>query len=159
MKLSRSGFVASAAVAAVGAAAAAPKIATASAQTLEATIYGSSLGIKGPDGKPHDVTIPSNFVIKAGVPVTMTVTNYDEGPHSFTAPDMPLNATVKGGNEVSEGKVLPVKTTFTFTAKKKGVYRWYCALPCDAGHGSWDMTPGYGGPSQEGFMAGYFVVQ
>lgn len=160
MKLSRLGFVASAgAVAATLGAAAAPEIAAAAGQSLEATMYGSHLGIKGPDGKPHDVMIPTNFVIKAGVPVTMTVTNYDEGPHTITATEMGLNAQIKPGNEVSKGKILPVKTTFTFTAQKKGVYRWYCALPCDEGHGAWDMTTGYAGPDKEGFMAGFFVVQ
>ena len=159
MNLSRSGFVASAALAAVGAATAIPKVAAAAGQTLEATMYGSHLGIKGPDGKPHDVMIPTNFVVKAGVPFTMTVTNYDEGPHTITAPEMGLNAQIKPGNEVSKDNIVPVKTTFTFTAQKKGVYRWYCALPCDEGHGAWDMQTGYGGPDKEGFMAGYFVVQ
>lgn len=158
MKFSRSGFVATAAVAALGAAIA-PKIASASGQQLEATMYGSSLGIKGPDGKPHDIMVPTNFVIKAGVPVTFTVTNYDEGPHTITAPDMGINLQVKPGNEVSKGKVLPIKTTFNFTASKPGIYRWYCALPCDEGHGAWDMTSGYSGPDKEGFMAGFFVVQ
>jgi len=128
-------------------------------QKLSATMYGSHLGIKGPDGLPHDVMIPSNFVIKAGVPVTLTVVNYDEGPHTITATDADLNLLIKGGKEQPDKSVLPVTTTFNFTIAKKGVYRWYCALPCDAKHGSWDMKQGYSGPDKEGFMAGFIVVQ
>ena len=128
-------------------------------QQLNAVMYGSSLGIKGPDGKPHDVMVPSSFVVKAGAPVTLTVVNYDEGPHTITAPELGLNATVKAGNEVSPGKVEPVTTVISFTPAKKGVYRWYCALPCDEKHGAWDMQQGYGGPDKDGFMAGYIVVQ
>jgi plastocyanin len=157
MKISRTGFAASAAVVALGALA--PKIASASGQQLEATMYGSKLGIKAPDGKPHDILIPTNFVIKAGVPVTLTVVNYDEGPHSITAPDIDLNLIMKGGKEQKDGSVIPVTTTFNFTVNKKGVFRWYCALPCDEKHGSWDMTPSSAGPGQDGFMAGYIVVR
>jgi len=131
----------------------------AAGQQLTATMYGSKLGIKGPDGKPHDIMIPTNFVIKAGVPVTLTVVNYDEGPHSITASDLDLNLIMKGGIEQKDGTVTPVTTTFNFTAEKTGVFRWYCALPCDEKHGAWDMTPSFDGPGQDGFMAGYIVVK
>jgi plastocyanin len=130
-----------------------------SGQQLTATMYGSKLGIKGPDGQPHDKLIPSDFVIKSGVPVTLTIVNYDEGPHSITAPDLGLNLVMKGGKEQPDKSVVPVTTTFHFTATKKGVFRWYCALPCDEKHGAWDMTAGYSGPDREGFMAGFIVVR
>lgn len=151
MTIRRSGFVASATVAVLGLLA--WKLAAPSNQRLEAVIYGSSLGIKGADGKAHDLTIPSNFIAKADVPVRMSVTNYDETPHTITAPDLHLNAQIKPGNEAGE------KTSFTFTPAKKGVFRWYCALPCGDAGSSWEMQPGYGGPGKEGFMAGYFVVR
>ena len=130
-----------------------------SGSQLSAIMYGSKLGIKGPDGLPHDILIPSSFVIKSGVPVTLSVVNYDEGPHTITAPDLGLNLLMKGGKEQPDKSVVPVTTTFHFTATKKGVFRWFCALPCDAKHGAWDMKAGYSGPDKEGFMAGFIVVQ
>ncbi|TAM85781.1 hypothetical protein EPN42_14440 [bacterium] len=144
---------------ALGVVAPATRVLAAPGRQLDAVMYGSSLGIKGPDGKPHDIMIPSNFVVKAGTPVTLSVVNYDEGPHTMTAPELGLNATIKAGNEVSPGKIDPVTTTFTFTPAKKGVYRWFCALPCDEKHGAWDMQQGYGGADKENFMAGFIVVQ
>jgi heme/copper-type cytochrome/quinol oxidase subunit 2 len=134
-------------------------VAAASGTQLNAVMYGSKLGIKGPDGLPHDIMIPSNFVLKVGKPVTLTVENYDEGPHSITVPDLNLNLVLKAGKEQADKSVIPVTTTFNFTPSKKGVFRWFCALPCDEKHGAWDMKAGYGGPGQEGFMAGYFVVR
>jgi heme/copper-type cytochrome/quinol oxidase subunit 2 len=133
--------------------------AAASGQQLNAVMYGSSLGIKGPDGLPHDIMVPSNFVLKVGVPVTLTVVNYDEGPHSITAPNLGLNLMLKSGKEQPDKSVIPVTTTFNFTPAKKGVFRWFCALPCDDKHGAWDMKAGYSGPDKEGFMAGFFVVR
>ena len=130
-----------------------------SGQQLTATMYGSKLGIKGPDGLPHDKLIPADFVIKSGVPVTLVVVNYDEGPHTITAPDLGLNLMMKGGHEQPDKSVAPVTTTFHFTAAKKGVFRWFCALPCDAKHGAWDMKAGYSGPDKESFMAGFIVVR
>src|ERR1035437_7409434 len=123
-----------------------------SGQQLAATMYGSKLGIKGTDGQPHDILIPSNFVIKSGVPVTLTIVNYDEGPHTITAPDIGFKLTMKGGQQQPDKSVKPVTTTFHFTASKKGVFRWYCALPCDAKHGSWDMKTTPAGPDQDRFM-------
>jgi plastocyanin len=127
-------------------------------------------GVPGPDGKGHDVFVPSTFAVKAGVPVVVTVVNYDEGAHSIVAAGLGLNVVIKPGIEPKEaaGKestaedigegVQPVTTTFTFTPAHKGVYRWYCGVPCDAGQNYWAMGQGYGGPGKEGFMAGYIVV-
>ena len=128
-------------------------------QQLTAAMYGSKLGIKGADGQPHDILIPTNFVVKAGVPVTLTVVNYDERPHNIFQPDLGLNLVMKGGIEQPDKSVKPVTTDLHFTATKKGVYRWYCTLPCDEKHGAWDMKTSANGPDQDGFMAGYIVVQ
>ena len=133
--------------------------AAASGEQLNAVMYGSSLGIKGPDGLPHDIMIPSNFVLKVGVPVTLTVVNYDEGPHSITAPDLGLNLIIKSGKERPDKSVIPVTTAFNFTPSKKGVFRWFCTLPCDLKHGAFDMKMGNSGPDKEGFMAGFFVIR
>jgi plastocyanin len=100
-------------------------------------------GKKGPEGTWHDAYLPANFSVKAGATVHVTVTNYDEGPHSFTSSELGTNATVAPGSESK-----PSKTTFTFKAPKKaGSYEWYCAMPCDP----WAMT-------HAGFMKGHVTV-
>ena len=160
MKISRLQFATIAAGSALAAGAATNGLASAqSGQQLTATMYGSKLGIKGSDGLPHDTLIPTNFVVKAGAPVTLTIANYDEGPHNIFQPDLGLNLTMKGGIEQPDKSVKPVTTVLNFTASKKGVFRWYCTMPCDEKHGSWDMKPSANGPDQDGFMAGYIVVQ
>jgi plastocyanin len=134
-----------------------PKPAAADSQALTIYVFGGSEGIMGPDGKPHDTVVPSSFVVKAGQPVSVTVINYDESPHSITSSALGIDLQVKPGKEVGK-TVQPVTSTFTFTAQKPGVYRWYCVIPCDKGHGMWAMGDGYGGPGKEGFMAGNIVV-
>src|SRR5579872_3073801 len=41
------------------------------------------------------------------------------------------------------GYQTPWTTTASFTASKKGTFRWYCALACDAGGHAWAMEQGY----------------
>lgn len=120
-------------------------------------VFRGETGVKGPDGKGHDAFVPSSIVVKAGVPTTVQVINYDEGAHSMTAEGLGLDQLIQAGKAVGDD-VQPVTTTFTFTAAKPGVYRWYCKLPCDGGGGGWDMTDGYDGPKQDGFMAGHIVA-
>ncbi|HLY21319.1 MAG TPA: hypothetical protein VKT83_02520 [bacterium] len=131
----------------------------AAAQTQKVTVYvfRGKTGILGPDGKGHDAFVPPNFVVKAGVPVTVDFINYDEGAHTLTAPKAKLNIQIKGGKEVGSD-VEPVTTTATFTIAQKGTYRWYCALTCDAGGHGWAMEQGYAGPGKEGYMAGFIVA-
>jgi len=96
-------------------------------------------GKKGPDGKWHDAYLPANFTVLAGVPVQVTVYNYDGGAHSFTSSTLGVNKLIPAakGNK-------PSITTFTFTAKKAGKYLWWCNQPCDP----WAM-------SHVGYMRGY----
>jgi plastocyanin len=96
-------------------------------------------GKKGPDGKWHDAFRPGSFQVQVGKRIKITVLNYDDMPHTFTAPRLHLNKFVpaaKGGK--------PSKTTFTLTARKAGKYEWWCATPCDP----WAM-------SHDGYMRGY----
>jgi len=88
--------------------------------------------------------------------VTMKVYNYDEGPHTYTISKLNINEKIKP--HVS--KTQPSVTTFTVTFPKAGTYRWFCALPCDAGQGGYAMTPDRNGhgTAQDGFMAGYVSV-
>jgi plastocyanin len=115
-----------------------------------------ALGYTTDDGKGHDTYIPSQFTVKAGSTIKVTVSNYDEGPHTFTSPELGVNATIAPATNAD--KKIPSKTTFTFTAKKAGKFRWYCALPCDAKAAGWAMTPGSNGPDQDKYMAGYVVA-
>ncbi len=131
--------------------------AAASAQKVTVYVFRGKQGILGPDGKGHDAFVPPNFVVKAGVPVTVDFINYDEGAHTLTAPKANLNIQIKGGKEVGND-VEPVTTTATFTIAKAGTYRWYCALTCDAGGHGWAMEQGYAGPGKEGYMAGFIVA-
>jgi len=133
-----------------------PARAFAAPATQNVTIYifgdFSKIAV-GPDGKTHDTVVPSGFVVKADVPVTVTVINND----SITAPGLKLDALIKSGREEGD-KVIPVTTTFTFTPHKRGSYRWHCRIPCDSTYGYWAMGMGYGGPGKEGFMSGQIVV-
>jgi plastocyanin len=125
--------------------------------TINVYVFRGEQGIKAPDGNGHDAFVPSSFVLKAGVPTTLNIVNYDEGPHTITSPDLDLNLIINPGKEVGD-QVLPVTTTATITMPQAGVYRWYCALDCDGGGGKWAMSDGYDGKDQDGFMAGNIVV-
>jgi plastocyanin len=84
-------------------------------------------GKMGPDGNWHDAFLPADFSIKAGATVQVTVYNYDDMPHTFTAPGLGVNAQIPGGSEDKPGEV-----TFTIHAPDEaGSYGWYCAAPCD----------------------------
>lgn len=94
---------------------------------------------KGSDGNWHDAYLPADFSVKAGTTVHVTVYNYDDMPHSFTAPELGVNQEIAAGSEDKASK-----TTFTFTAPAEaGSFEWLCDLPCDP----WAM-------SHEGFMRG-----
>jgi hypothetical protein len=138
-------------------------------QSLTLYIFRGKEAIPGAaDAKGHDTMVPSTFGLKIGIPVRVTVINYDEGTHTITAPGLGLNVLIKAGTEFETApkgagptellnQVVPGVTHFTFTVKKAGVYRWHCALPCDAGANGWAMTSDKTGPSKNGFMAGYIV--
>lgn len=125
--------------------------ASSNGENITAYVFTDDMGIiKGPDGQGHDVLVPSNFVVQAGTPVHLKVINYDDMSHSITAPDMNLNLIINPATDAG-----PVTTDLTFTPTTKGTFRWHCDLKCDP----WSMSDGYSGPGQEGFMAGFIVVQ
>ena len=113
---------------------------------------------KGPDGRSHDMIMPANFVLKVGVPVDLTIINYDEGAHTITSTGMKLDIAIKAGNQQADGSVTPVTTEYTFTPTATGKFRWNCNVQCDKGGKFWAMSKGYDGMGQDGYMAGYFVV-
>jgi hypothetical protein len=125
------------------------------------------------DGKLHDSIVPSVIVAKVGVPLKVTVYNYDDGAHSITSPSLGLNIVLVGGT-IIKGSVVrdpagalglgepnnPGVTTFTLNVAKPGTYYWYCALPCDGQNKHTAMTsgPNGNGKGQIGTMGGYIVV-
>jgi hypothetical protein len=119
-------------------------------------IVGHTLGQKGSDGIGHDTTYGANFSVKKGQRVTVTIYNFDEGPHTITAKGLGLNVKIPGAKNEEQG--IPSKTVFSFTAKKVGKFRWFCAVPCDAGQNYWAMDKTKAGPARDGFMAGYITV-
>ncbi len=96
----------------------------------------------GLDGLWHDAFLPAAFTAHVGVPVTVTVLNYDGGWHSFTAPELGLDVFLKAGRPAK-----PSVTTFTFTPKKAGTIPWFCKAPCDP----WAMA-------RAGYMQGEIQV-
>jgi plastocyanin len=101
-------------------------------------------GRLGPDKQWHDAFLPADFSVHAGSTVTITVTNYDSGPHTFTAPGLNLNAIIPGGGSLKAPKTV----TFTFKAPAQaGRYQWWCSVPCDP----WAMA-------HDGYMRGYVTV-
>jgi heme/copper-type cytochrome/quinol oxidase subunit 2 len=104
----------------------------------------SEHGRLGPDKQWHDAIAPADFSVRAGATVTITVANYDSGPHTFTSPALNVNGIIPGGGTMGA----PTHTTFTFTAPSKpGRYAWWCAVPCDP----WAMA-------HDGYMRGYVTV-
>ena len=91
----------------------------------------------------HDAYLPAAFSVKTGQKVTVTITNYDDAAHTFTAPGLKLSVAVAGAKA---GK--PSVTTVSFTAPSKaGGIDWFCAAGCDP----WAMT-------HYGFMRGRITV-
>jgi Cupredoxin-like domain len=104
----------------------------------------SEHGRMGPDKQWHDAIAPADFSVRAGAVVTISVANYDSGPHTFTSPALNVNGMIAGGGSMGT----PSSTTFTFTAPSKpGKYAWWCAVPCDP----WAMA-------HDGYMRGYVTV-
>jgi plastocyanin len=129
--------------------------------TLHYTVVApdSKLAKVGPDGNKHDTFFTTDSTnVKAGDVVSIVVTNYDDMPHGMVFDSLGITQLVKAGPgcvnteacKVGESTV----TTFSFTATKAGVFRWYCPMPCDTDNGQWAMHSDNMGSGKTGFMAG-----
>lgn len=105
-------------------------------------------GKLGSDGKQHDAFLPANFTLEKGVPVKLTIYNYDGMKHSLTSPDLNLN--IQANPSPKDGQ--PGVTTFTFTPEKAGSFKWQCIDPCDTDNNQWSM-------SHDGYMMGTITVE
>jgi heme/copper-type cytochrome/quinol oxidase subunit 2 len=70
------------------------------------------------------LALPSDLVVRPGLPVTLVFVNPSRMPHSFDAPELGVNQIIPPGRP---GR--PSRTVLTFTAAR-GVYQWWCAVPC-----------------------------
>lgn len=105
-------------------------------------------GKLGSDGKKHDAFLPADFTLQKGVPVKLTIYNYDDMKHSITNSDLGLNIQANPSKKDGQAGV----TTFTFTPKKAGSFTWNCIDPCDNDNNQWAM-------SHAGYMTGTITVQ
>ncbi|HEX3015958.1 MAG TPA: cupredoxin domain-containing protein [Desulfobacteria bacterium] len=106
-------------------------------------------GLKlGPDNKLHDSFSPTDLTVTKGVPMDVTVYNYDDGDHSFTAKDLGLDVKIPGGNKNGT----PSVTTFTIKPTKTGDFTWLCDIQCDGEAHGWAM-------SNKGYMMGTVHVK
>lgn len=72
-------------------------------------------------GTVDDLVVEPNFAVQPGVQVTITVTNYTTLVHTFSVPGLGVNFAILPGKRGHA-----VKTSFTFTPTKRGVFAWFC---------------------------------
>jgi plastocyanin len=149
------------------AAAPAPAAATAPGDTssygtnaITLNVVPKAITMSGIDSAMHDAVLPSSWVVKKGETFTVTVINYDGGPHTITAPTLGLNfVTAAGKEDPTTKKVTPTTSTTTFVATKTGVFHWYCNVPCDGPSHLGMEVKGNNGRGYDTIMAGEIVVQ
>ena len=123
-------------------AAAAPRTPAAVAvkMTIDAPPQGGS---RGSNGAVDQAYAPGALAMTVGTTYDITILNYSTDGHTWTLPELNVNAVVPVGSTSS-----PSVTHFTVTPKKAGTYQWFCAVPCE----KWSMAT-------NGFMRGYVVVK
>jgi heme/copper-type cytochrome/quinol oxidase subunit 2 len=74
----------------------------------------------GSDGERHDAYSKTNFTVKVGQPLRLTIDNRDDTMHSITAAAAGVNIVIKPGVH-----------TYTLRVTHAGQFKWICAYPCD----------------------------
>jgi hypothetical protein len=74
----------------------------------------------GPKGEKYDAFSKTNFAVKVGRPVQLTIDNKDDAVHSITATSAGVNVVV-----------MPGVHTYTVVVHQAGRFKWICAYPCD----------------------------
>jgi hypothetical protein len=110
--------------------------------------YNVTLWIGANINNGHDEVFPANFTVPAGVPVHVTIFNYDQGinneaglpvgvSHTFTIASLGIHVALLAANATQNDT--PTEGSFTYTFNP-GEYQWNCMAPCDP----WSMlTSGY----------------
>lgn len=94
----------------------------------------------GPDRKEHDIFTKTNYAVKVGQPLRITIDNTDDVPHSITSPAAGVNIIAQPGVH-----------TYTMLVTTAGKFQWYCMLPCDGDANGWAMQ-------HPGYMSGYITA-
>ncbi|MEM0117358.1 MAG: hypothetical protein QXX17_00370 [Conexivisphaerales archaeon] len=103
------------------------------------------------DGQMHDAFNPVNMTVFTGQLVNLTIINYDTMSHTFTSPSLGVSFNAPPAQK--DG--VPTVVHYQFTVSKPGIYRWWCATPCD----SWAMSAGSDGQvGQIGYMGGFVTA-
>ncbi|HXP38406.1 MAG TPA: hypothetical protein VN817_11635 [Solirubrobacteraceae bacterium] len=74
----------------------------------------------GPKGEKYDAFSKTNFAVKVGRPLQLTIDNKDDAVHSITAASAGVNVVV-----------MPGVHTYTIVVGRAGRFKWICAYPCD----------------------------
>lgn len=74
----------------------------------------------GPGGERHDAFSKTNFNVKVGQTLRMTIDNRDTAVHSITSTEAGVNIVVTPGVH-----------TYTLLVHQAGHFRWVCAYECD----------------------------
>lgn len=113
------------------------------AQRVQLVVNPQPLGgVKNPAGAVVDGFVPATFRMRVGVPVAVTVLNYDDMPHTWTSEALGVDAAIPAGTARS-----PSTTTFVIDPQAAGTFAWRCTTPCDA----WAMA-------HDGYMRGTVTV-
>jgi len=94
----------------------------------------------GPDKVKHDVFTQTEYAVKVGQTLNLTINNTDEGEHSITSPQIGVNIVVKPGIH-----------TYQIVVKEKGRFSWFCVIPCDSAANGWAMQ-------HAGYMGGFITA-
>ncbi|HZD72971.1 MAG TPA: hypothetical protein VE776_03645, partial [Actinomycetota bacterium] len=92
------------------------------AQRVQLVVNPQPLGgVKNPTGAVVDGFIPATFRMRVGVPVAVTVRNYDDMPHTWTSAALGVDAAIPAGSASS-----PSTTTFVINPQAAGTFAWRC---------------------------------
>jgi plastocyanin len=124
---------------------AAPPAAAGAATAAAAPAKGVSLSViasskLGPDGKKHDTFTTTEFAVKVGQPLRLTINNTDNVEHSITAPQIGVNIIARPGVH-----------TYQLVVREAGRFSWFCVIPCDTETNGWAML-------HAGYMGGYITA-
>jgi len=84
------------------------------------SLYVAASWKKGPDGQLHDGFSKTDFAVRVGQPLRLTIDNRDDAVHSITAAGAGVNIVV-----------MPGVHTYTLVVSRAGRFKWICAYPCD----------------------------
>ncbi len=129
---------------------------------VHVTIYNfdSASGLRNPFIGQATGTLGDGFTLQGKA---VQAINPDDASHVFAVPAIGLSVPIMGVSDSAKNPCgnapCPLSndhttTTFTFRTPGKGLYRWQCFVPCEAGY-----IGGFGGPMQTvGYMDGYLKV-